>query len=247
MSAAATLFISDLHLDPSRPEITELFMAFLQRARGADGLYILGDLFEAWIGDDDDAAIAQTVRAGLQSLAADGVPVFLMRGNRDFLLGETFEHQSGCRLLVDPTVIDLYGERTLLMHGDLLCTDDIEYQRFRAKVHDPAWQQAVLAKPLAERREMASTLRGESLRANAGKQAELMDVNPHSVENTMREQGVRRLIHGHTHRPAIHDFVLDGAPARRIVLGDWYDQGSMLRCGPQGCELITLPADQTGC
>ncbi len=246
-SAAATLFISDLHLDPSRPEITELFMVFLQRARGADGLYILGDLFEAWIGDDDDAAIARTVRTGLQSLAAGGVPVFLMHGNRDFLLGETFEQQSGCRLLVDPTVIDLYGERTLLMHGDLLCTDDIEYQRFRAKVQDPAWQQAVLAKPLAERREMAATLRGESQQANAGKQAELMDVNPESVENAMREHGVRRLIHGHTHRPAIHDFLLDGAPARRIVLGDWYDQGSMLRCSPQGCELITLPADQTGC
>ncbi len=247
MSAAETLFISDLHLDPSRPEITELFMAFLQRARGADGLYILGDLFEAWIGDDDDAAIADTVRTGLQSLTAGGVPVYLMHGNRDFLLGETFQQQSGCRLLVDPTVIDLYGERTLLMHGDLLCTDDIDYQRFRAKVHDPAWQQAVLAKPLPERREMAATLRGESQQANVGKQTELMDVNPGSVENTMREHGVRRLIHGHTHRPAIHDFVLDGAPARRIVLGDWYDQGSMLRCSPQGCELITLPADQTGC
>lgn len=239
-----TLFISDLHLDPSRPEITNLFLAFLQRARAAEALYILGDLFEAWIGDDDDSELAGVVREALQELTRAGVPAFLMHGNRDFLLGGTFERQSGCQLLADPTVIDLYGEPTLLMHGDLLCTDDHAYMQFRAQVHDPAWQQTVLAKPLAERREMAAALRGESAQANAGKQTELMDVNAETVSAVMREHRVQRLIHGHTHRPAVHEFLLDGAPARRIVLGDWYDQGSMLRCDAKGCELLTLPPER---
>lgn len=245
--SAGTLFVSDLHLDASRPEITELFLVFLQRARAAETLYILGDLFEAWIGDDDDDHLAGTVRKGLRALNEHGTPVYLMHGNRDFLLGDAFARQTGCRLLADPTVIDLYGQPTLLMHGDLLCTDDHAYQQFRRQVHEPAWQQTVLAKPLVERRLMASTLRGESQAANAGKQQELMDVNQEEVQRVMGEHGVQRLIHGHTHRPAVHDFFLDGKPAQRIVLGDWYDQGSMLRCDAAGCELISLPGNGVGC
>lgn len=245
--ATGTLFISDLHLDSGRPEITQLFLAFLERARSAEALYILGDLFEAWIGDDDDSELAQTVRTALRSLSAHGSPVFLLHGNRDFLLGEAFAQQAGVTLLDDPTVIDLYGTRTLIMHGDLLCTDDHAYQQFRAQVHAPAWQQAVLAKPLSERRQLAATLRGESQQANAAKGMELMDVNEQTVFQTMREHGVRHLIHGHTHRPAVHDFELDGAPARRIVLGDWYDQGSMLYCDREGCELSSLPLNPVGC
>lgn len=245
--ATGTLFISDLHLDDSRPEITQLFLAFLQRARSAEALYILGDLFEAWIGDDDDSELAQTVQAGLRQLSDQGTPVHLMHGNRDFLLGQQFERRAGCRLLPDPTVIDLYGEPTLLMHGDLLCTDDREYQQFRSQVRSPQWQHEVLAKPLAQRREMAAALRGESQQAVAGKEAQIMDVNQGEVEAVMRAHGVRSLIHGHTHRPAVHTFDLDGAPARRIVLGDWYDQGSLLYCDAEGCELSSLPVNPVGC
>lgn len=245
--ATGTLFISDLHLDPGRPEITQLFLAFLQRARTAESLYILGDLFEAWIGDDDDSELALTVQDGLRQLSEHGTPVYLMHGNRDFLLGNDFESRAGCRLLPDPTVIDLYGAPTLLMHGDLLCTDDREYQQFRSQVRDPAWQRNVLSKPLSERRQMAAALRGESQQAIAGKDAQIMDVNQGEVETVMRRHGVRRLIHGHTHRPAVHEFELDGAPARRIVLGDWYDQGSTLYCDTGGCELTTLPVTTVGC
>lgn len=247
MAAKGTLFISDLHLDSSRPEITQLFLAFLQRARTAEALYILGDLFEAWIGDDDDSDVALSVRQGLRGLTDHGTPVYLMHGNRDFLLGTAFEQDTGAMLLADPTVIDLYGQPTLLMHGDLLCTDDHAYQQFRVQVHDPAWQQAVLSKPLSERRQLAVSLRGESQQANADKQTELMDVNQTAVEAAMRGHGVRRLIHGHTHRPGVHDFELDGLAVQRIVLGDWYDQGSMLYCDREHCELSSLPLNPVGC
>lgn len=235
-----TLFISDLHLDGSRPEITRLFFEFLGgEARDAEALYILGDLFEAWIGDDDDDPHHQAVIARLQDIARV-VPVAVMRGNRDFLYGPRFAAMSGCRLLPDAEVIELHGTPTLLMHGDQLCTDDGEYQAVRTMARDPAWQKAVLAKPLAERREMAREARRQSTIENAMKTSAIMDVNADAVAVAMREHGVTHLIHGHTHRPAVHEFELDGRPAQRIVLGDWYDQGSVLRVGANRMDLVRI-------
>ncbi|MGA7802826.1 MAG: UDP-2,3-diacylglucosamine diphosphatase [Gammaproteobacteria bacterium] len=239
--AAATAFISDLHLDPGRPAITGLFLDFLAGpARSCQTLYILGDLFEAWVGDDDQSPTLQPVLDGLHACTAAGLPVFVMTGNRDFLIGDGFAARTGCRLLSDPTIIDLYGEPTLLMHGDTLCTDDREYQQFRQLVRDPAWQREFLAKPLDERRRMAAGLRETSRQRIAHKPAQIMDVNGNAVLSALREHGVRRLIHGHTHRPATHEFDLDGAAATRIVLGDWYEQGSVLWCDPTGCRLQGL-------
>jgi UDP-2,3-diacylglucosamine hydrolase len=223
----STLFISDLHLDESRPAILAEFERFLrEQARAASALYILGDLFESWIGDDDDAALAARVAASLSAVRATGVPVFFMHGNRDFLVGARYAERAGMTLLEDPTVVELGGERVLLMHGDTLCTDDAEYQRFRTLVRDPDWQARFLAKPLAERRAFAAQARGESQRQTSMKPSEIMDVNAAAVEAAMRSHGVLRLIHGHTHRPATHRFELDGAAAERVVLGDWYEQGS---------------------
>lgn len=233
-----TLFVSDLHLDPERPAVTARFLALLAREGGAaDAIYILGDLFEAWIGDDDDSPPGSDVCAALQRCTAAGTPVYLMHGNRDFLLGAGFTARSGGTLLEDPALIDLYGTPALLMHGDLLCTDDTEYLQFREQVRSNTWQQAMLARPLDERRTLARDMRAASRAQNSGKPESIMDVNATAVNDVMRRYGTSLLIHGHTHRPAIHEFRLDGAPARRIVLGDWYEQGSMLVCTPQGCSL----------
>jgi UDP-2,3-diacylglucosamine hydrolase len=240
------LFISDLHLHASRPAITALFLEFVQdEAMQAEALYILGDLFEAWLGDDADDALAQSVRGALSKLHAAGVPVYLMRGNRDFLFGQRFAAESGATLLPDPCVVMLYGQPTLLMHGDLLCSDDREYQAFRAQVRDPAWQAAFLGKTLAERAEFAARARAASGERQAGLRGEgalemITDVNADTVAQTMARYGVRRLIHGHTHRPAVHALLVDDMPARRIVLGDWYEQGSVLRVSPDGFELSML-------
>lgn len=236
-----TLFISDLHLDGSRPAVTRLFFSFLEgEARTADALYILGDLFEAWIGDDDDDTHHQAVLARLQDFALS-VPLAIMHGNRDFLLGERFARTTGCRLMAEAEVVDLYGAPTLLMHGDQLCTDDADYQSFRVLSRDPQWQQGMLAKPLAERRAIARQARDRSTIENAMKSEAIMDVNADAVADALRSHGVRRMIHGHTHRPAVHEFELDGAPATRIVLGDWYDQGSVLRVDAAGFDLMKLP------
>jgi UDP-2,3-diacylglucosamine hydrolase len=225
-----TLFISDLHLDEARPQIVELFAQFLAgEARQANALYILGDLFESWVGDDDDSALAQNIATALHGVHDSGVPVFFMHGNRDFLLGADYAARAGMTLLADPTVVDLGGERTLLMHGDTLCSDDVDYQKFRTLVHDSDWQRQFLAKPLVERRAFAAQARGESRKHTSTARAEIMDVNPAAVEATMRNHGVHRLIHGHTHRPATHQLNLDGRDAKRIVLGDWYEQSSVLR------------------
>jgi UDP-2,3-diacylglucosamine hydrolase len=225
-----TLFISDLHLDPARPQITELFLQFLRdEAPAADQLYILGDFFEVWIGDDDSDPHHARVMAGLHALTRTGVPVYFMHGNRDFLIGDGFMEKTGCRLLIEPTLINLYGVPTLLMHGDTLCTDDTEYQRFRAMVRDPDWQQAFLAKPLDERRAFAAQARSESRSRTLEKAEAIMDVNQQTVEQAMLEHRVSRLIHGHTHRPAIHHFKVGGKALTRIVLGDWYEQKSLLR------------------
>ena len=226
-----TLFVSDLHLDPARPAVTALFLNFLeQRARQADALYILGDLFEAWIGDDDQAEPGRTVAAALRALTDHGVPAYFLHGNRDFLLGERFAGASGIRLLPESEVIELQGEPVLLLHGDTLCTDDVGYQAFRAQVRDPAWQARMLALPLAQRRALAGQLRETSRQATQQKAAEITDVNLAEVDRAMRARGVRRLIHGHTHRPAIHHWSLDGQPAIRVVLNDWRDNRGGVLC-----------------
>jgi UDP-2,3-diacylglucosamine hydrolase len=238
---SATLFISDLHLSDERPAITALFLDFLrERAAGAAALYILGDLFEVWLGDDAVPPGYAPVLEGLQRLAGGGVPVYVMHGNRDFLLGGQFAHQSGCRLLPDPTVIDLDGEPTLLMHGDTLCTDDLEYQQFRARVRNPETQRQFLSLPPAQRQVVARQYRSESRERSRLKSEAIMDVNQGAVEAVLRRHGVQRLIHGHTHRPAVHRFELDGREAQRLVLGDWYQQGSVLICGGEGCRLEAL-------
>ena len=242
----AILFISDLHLDRSRPAITMQFLHFLRtQARQAEALYILGDLFEAWVGDDEDSELAKAVQAGLRELSDSGVPVYVMRGNRDFLLGPAFAAATGSTLLPDPCVVMLEGEPTLLMHGDLLCSDDTAYLAFRRETRQPEWRERFLGQSLEARREFADKAREASrghqqdLR-DEGKLEAITDVNQAAVEAALERHGVRRMIHGHTHRPAIHSLQANGHTAQRIVLGDWYQQGSVLRMTPDGLELSAL-------
>lgn len=240
-----TQFISDLHLDPARPDITGQFLEFLRdQAAAAEALYILGDLFEAWVGDDDPEPEKRRVIAALRALSDSGVPVFFMHGNRDFLIGERFARESGCTLLEDPHLLKLHGDQVLLMHGDTLCTDDVEYQAFRRMTRDPAWQQQFLAMPMEQRLALATEARAESLASTRNKPEAIMDVNQRAVEETMKAQDVSLLLHGHTHRPAIHEFELGSARARRIVLGDWYTQGSVLYWDENGFRLETLPRSE---
>jgi UDP-2,3-diacylglucosamine hydrolase len=241
-----TLFLSDLHLDAQRPQITALFEALCAgEAREAEAVYILGDLFEAFIGDDDDGEIAKRVAAATRALRDSGVPVHFTRGNRDFLVGADYAASAGWTLLPDPAVILLHGEPTLLMHGDLLCLDDLAYQAFRRQVRDPAWQQAFLAQPLEARRAFAAQARAASAAAQSGRDESIGDVTRSEVERVIALHGVRRLIHGHTHRPAIHAVALpgdrpDAGRGQRIVLGDWYEQGSVLRVDGDGFALSAL-------
>lgn len=232
-----TAFISDLHLDASRPAVTAALAAFLQDNTHREALYILGDLFEAWVGDDDDAPLASEVASMLAHFSRTGPSLYLMRGNRDFLLGEAFSERCGARLLQDPCVVDLYGEPTLLMHGDSLCTADAEYMRFRSTARDPDWQADLLARPLAERRQLAAQLRAMSAEANSNKAEDIMDVTPSEVQRVMEGAGVHRLIHGHTHRPARHN----EPGGERIVLGDWDRRGWYIEASPAGLELIDFP------
>lgn len=238
----STLFIADLHLDDARPQITELFERYLasDEARAASAFYILGDLVEAWIGDDDDAALPTRIAKATRSLRDSGVPVYFMVGNRDFLLGEAFAERAGLTLLEDGTVHDIEGKPTLLMHGDVLCTDDVAYQAVRAQVRTDAWKQQILAMPLEARRAFAAKARSDSKSKTGSTDETIMDANQGAVEDTMRKAGVHRLVHGHTHRPAIHDFSLDGVAAQRIVLGDWYDHGSVLHIDGDAVELRGL-------
>lgn len=238
----ATLFISDLHLDPDRPRITDLFEHYLasDEVRQAEALYILGDLVEAWIGDDDDAELPRRIAAATRAVHDAGVPVYFMAGNRDFLLGEAFAERAGMTLLADGTVHNIQGQPTLLMHGDVLCTDDVAYQAVRQQVRSSPWQAHVLSMPLEARRALAVKAREDS-RAHTGSTMEsIMDVNAEAVVDTMREAGVTRLIHGHTHRPAVHELTVDGNAAQRIVLGDWYEHGSVLKLTSDGAELHGL-------
>ena len=240
----ATPFISDLHLCPSRPLIGRLFLDFLDGpARGAEALYILGDLFEYWAGDDDlGDAFNAGLCASLQKLSASGVPIYFMAGNRDFLAGETFARAAGLKLLPDPALIELAGTTTLLMHGDTLCTDDGAYQAFRSEVRSPEWRQAFLALPLTQRKAQIEALRRESEAQKRIKPMEVMDVNPAAVLQALTFHRCTRLIHGHTHRPAHHRLEIDGRSCERWVLPDWYETGGYLACDAAGCRLLEWPA-----
>lgn len=236
-----TLFISDLHLDASRPHITRLFVEFVRNeAARADALFILGDLFEAWIGDDAGDETSDRVADALADMHAHGVPCFYVHGNRDFLLGDAWARRARITLLPDPSVIVVEGEKVLLMHGDTLCIDDAPYQAFRAQSHTSAWQRAFLARPVAERQAFAAQARAESQRYTRSVGDAITDVNDEAVGTVLRSHGVRRLIHGHTHRPATHVLDLDGEAAKRIVLGDWYEQGSVLRADAGAWALSAL-------
>src|SRR5215469_12176215 len=238
----ARLFVSDVHLSAAAPQATEQFLAFLRaEAAGAEALYILGDLFEAWVGDDDREPANERVCAALRALTAGGVACFALHGNRDFLLGSGFCERSGCRLLADPVVAQLDGEPVLLTHGDALCTDDHSYQELRSVVRDPAWQRRFLALPRAHRELLADEARAGSRRHTARSVPDIMDVNAQAVTATFRATGVRRMIHGHTHRPGVHDLEVDGLSAQRIVLGAWYEQGSYLVYEGGSYELRELP------
>lgn len=233
-----TLLISDLHLCPTRPHINQLFERFVQDiAPGAEALYILGDFFEYWAGDDDLAdAFHVWVTSLLAALANKGVHIYIMHGNRDFLMGPPFMQAAHASFITDPALIDLYGTSTLLMHGDTLCTDDVEYQKFRLMVRAPQYQQAVLAKPLAERKAMIEALRKKSEEEKAYKSEAIMDVNADAVAQALRAHHYPRLIHGHTHRPGRHAHEVDGKLCERWVLPDWYESGGYLRCDANGCE-----------
>ena len=236
------LFISDLHLSPQRPHITEQFFGFLRgSARNARALYILGDLFDAWAGDDDlDDPLNRQATAALRDLSGSGVALSLMHGNRDFLFGEKFAEVCGAKLLPDPTMIDVCGTRTLLLHGDTLCTDDVAYQNFRKKIRHPFVRAVFRTQPLALRKHIIKKLRATSETAKSGKQEMIMDVAPAAVEALLRSHNYPRLIHGHTHRPARHVHEVDGHLCERWVLGDWYDRGSYLCCDGDGCRGVSL-------
>jgi len=238
----STLFVSDLHLDAAWPDVTAQFREFLAGpGRQARALYILGDLFEVWIGDDDPDPARREVVAALRSLTDTGVPCFVMHGNRDFMLGDRFSRDSGCTLLSDGTIIDLDGERVLLMHGDVLCTDDHDYQRLRRIVRNPVVRWVFRHMSLGQRQRLAARLRAGSRMHTTASAPDIMDVNAGAVLAAFRGSGVQTLIHGHTHRPAVHRLDIDGKPARRIVLGDWHAAGSVLEWRASGAELRSLP------
>ncbi|MGU6969405.1 UDP-2,3-diacylglucosamine diphosphatase [Salmonella enterica subsp. enterica serovar Oranienburg] len=238
----ATLFIADLHLQTEEPAIVAGFLRFLAvEARQADALYILGDLFEAWIGDDDPNPLHREMAVAIKSLVDSGVPCFFIHGNRDFLIGKRFARESGMQLLPEEQVLTLYGRRVLIMHGDTLCTDDPGYLAFRAKVHTPWIQKLFLALPLFIRRRIAQKMRSDSKAANSSKSMEIMDVNPRAVVEVMEKHQVQWLIHGHTHRPDIHTLSANGEQAHRAVLGAWHKEGSMVKVTESDVELITFP------
>ena len=244
---AHSLFISDLHLDASRPVITQTFIAFIQhQASQAERLFILGDWFEYWAGDDDiDDPAHQAIFQAMAQLHQTGCQLFIMHGNRDFLMGDALAQRCHAQLLQDPTELNLYGTRVLLSHGDHLCTDDIAYQQFRTMVRQEGWQQAFLAQPLATRKQQIDALRKQSEQAKQDKSMRLMDVNPQAVAQLLRDHQYPPLfIHGHTHRPAIHAHHVDGHECRRVVLGDWYEQGSYCLLDEDGvrCEQLQVNA-----
>ncbi len=238
----ATLFIADLHLQTEEPAITAGFLRFLAgEARHADALYILGDLFEAWIGDDDPNPLHQQIARAIKALVDSGVPCYFIHGNRDFLLGKRFARESGMMLLPEEQRLELYGRPLLILHGDTLCIDDAGYQAFRAKVHTPWIQKVFLALPLFIRQKIAARMRADSKAANSHKSMEIMDVNPQAVVDVMEKHHVQWLIHGHTHRPDVHQLIANGEPAYRVVLGAWHTEGSMVKVSETDVELIAFP------
>jgi len=233
-------FIADLHLSADRPDITDCFLHFMStEATQCDALYVLGDLFEMWIGDDDDNPFHRQIKRAFKALTDSGVPCFFIHGNRDFLIGKQFSRETGVKLLPQHTVIDLFGTPTLILHGDTLCTLDESYQRYRKKVHNPFIQWLFFRLPLTWRQAIGRKMRSGSNHNNQMKSDSIMDVTPQAVIDLMKAHKVNQMIHGHTHRPAVHDLSIDGQHATRTVLGDWYDQGSVLRCSPAGCQLQT--------
>jgi len=238
-AAGRTLLISDLHLDEARPAIVDRFERFLDEAvPGADALYILGDLFEYWVGDDSiSLTLPARATAALQRASAR-LPIRFMHGNRDFLVASGFSAATGVELVDDPLVIDLYGTRTLLLHGDTLCTGDAAYQAYRAQVRDPRWQAVALSQPLAQRMALAESLRARSEGDKQGKAQEIMDVARAAVEEAFRACGCDRMIHGHTHRPGRHEYRVDGRTCERWVLPDWYVKGGYLEVSPEGVRAL---------
>ena len=231
-----TIFISDVHLHESRPEVTDGFYEFLRtQAQEAEALYILGDFFDVWIGDDDDSPLATQTAERLRQVADQGVAIYLMHGNRDFLLGEQFATSAGATLINDPTMVQLGERSAVLMHGDTLCTRDVDYMAFRAQIRSPQWQAQALAQPLAVRRQIAMELRNQSKSMSSLKAEDIMDVTPEEVVKVMEEADASVLIHGHTHRPKRHALTVKGQAAERIVLGDWHEHGWCLRA--EGSEL----------
>jgi UDP-2,3-diacylglucosamine hydrolase len=243
-ASRTTLFISDLHLDGERPDITAQFLEFIEReARQAQALYILGDLFEAWIGDDDPDPDKRRVVAALRALTQSGVPVYFIHGNRDFLIGRKFAAETGVRLLEDGTLIELHGKRVLLMHGDTLCIDDPSYQRLRRIVRNPLVQFILRRLSLRQRQNLAAKMRAGSkahIESMDKAAPQIMDVNQQEVCRTFEEEHADIIVHGHTHRPAIHEVQVGGHTVTRIVLGDWYEQGSVLRWDERGFDLAGL-------
>ncbi len=225
------LFISDLHLEESRPDITANLLYFLREHAGkCHSLFILGDLFEVWIGDDESTALTQEVATALHSFQAQGSSVFLLHGNRDFLMGSAYAEQCGATLIEEPYVLETDNGKHLLVHGDSLCTDDVDYMKFRDMVRNPQWQQEFLSQSLSARREFADQARQQSQAATAGKAMDIMDVNQQAVEELLHTSQMTSLIHGHTHRPKVHDIQLDSPineqqRALRLVLGDWDKSG----------------------
>lgn len=238
----STLFVSDLHLEADRPDIGKQFLHFLQTdAQEADDLYILGDLFEAWVGDDDPNTHYFAIKRALRKLVDGGIPVYFMHGNRDFMIGKEFANETGVKILDDPYKVTMYGQQALLSHGDILCTDDVQYQRVRKMVRDPDWQANMRVKPLKERLRIAKEARRQSLEQTINMSLEIMDVNQEAVVQMIQKYKVDVLLHGHTHRPAIHDVQVGHRKAKRIVLGDWYTQGSVVRWDSRGPKLEEMP------
>lgn len=234
------LLLADLHLDAARPVMLERFQAFCRRAaQRGDPVYLLGDVFEAWIGDDDDGPVARAVTTALAELTGAGAPVWFMPGNRDFLVGGDFLARTGVTWLDDPAIVDLHGVRTLLCHGDTLCTGDLAYQRFRSQVRSPEWREQFLARPLSERRALAAGLRDDSQEATGAKTRDAMDAAPEAIAEAVRTHRAERMIHGHTHRPARHVHEIDGREVERWVLADWYREPAVLVAGADGLALRT--------
>jgi UDP-2,3-diacylglucosamine hydrolase len=242
VTAARTLFASDLHLDSEAPWAIDAFLKFLAgEARDADSLYLLGDLFEVWVGDDDDDPDHARACAGIAALVRSGVPVYVIHGNRDFLLGAEFERRTGAKLLPDPVLVVLHGLPTLLSHGDVFCTEDRSYQQLRSIVRRPRWQRKFLALPLESRRALATAARAGSKAHTERTVPTIMDVNLDAVERAFRATGARRLVHGHTHRPAVHPSVVDGVAAERVVLAPWYEAASCVAITAAGVQEVPLP------